>query len=538
MLFTSAALRKRLSSMDLSQASINGVSRWVLESIPSRLGEMLAVWEHEFRQGNLQYRKLLLYVANDMIQLPSQHQDLIVSEFTKKLELAFWLLAGAKGGVKEIERLPAVWNQRNIFHPTQIERFAGILDGTAPQPLEFMEIEQPQSVDDDLNPMESNEVVVQSLVAMQRRDVASTLGEDAVQSAHVKIQQLVENESISFELGEKNDGSQYEIIKVDPTDVKRMLLLHREKLRNTVSNRKGIVNGLKQLQDRLEQQVVLNGEEATQDGQLMNRCSDLLKTASQAWDDVGSLVTAQAKRQRQQNQQAQPIQYGRPLPVGSIGNPQAKRPRYDHQPPHPSSVVGAPPPSLAAPSLAPPLAPPPRTHPPLPQPHGRGAPAYAGSWSAHTSVATTHFHPPPTSQFRQPTHTTHTTHTTHPPVHANSSAYGPGSGSGLPPQPLQQPQVNVHYGGNISGSHSYPPLNNHTRPPPRDVAPYRPPGSVPGRLALPVAAGLDVQALSNLLASARSKAAPPRAVPTSTRPMAGRGRGRGSTLPAWMTEGK
>ena len=164
MLFSQASLREQFSSLEPSQVSINSVSRWILDNVPSRLEEMLLTWEHEFRQGKLQYRKLLLYVANDMIQKPSQHQQLIIQRFSKPLELAFWLLAGTKGGVKEVERLPAVWRDRQVFPSTQLDRFTGILDGTAPQPLEFMEIEQPQSVDDDLDTTKSNEVVVQSLI--------------------------------------------------------------------------------------------------------------------------------------------------------------------------------------------------------------------------------------------------------------------------------------------------------------------------------------------------------------------------------------
>ena len=193
-MFSQAALRVKFASLEESQVSINGVSRYILDNVPSKLEVILSTWEHEFREGDLQSRKRLLYVANDMIQIPSVHQQLIIQKFAKLLELAFWLLC-AGGGAKEVERLPSVWRERHIFEEAQIVRFTGILDGTAPQPLQFMEIPHPQTVDETLRPSESNEIVVQSLLGLKKkRDVASTLGEDAVASAHVKIRQLLEQE--------------------------------------------------------------------------------------------------------------------------------------------------------------------------------------------------------------------------------------------------------------------------------------------------------------------------------------------------------
>ena len=511
MSFSKALVRVKLSSMDLSQASINGVSQFLIENCPSKLDESLTVWEHEFRQGNLQYRKLLLYVANDMILLASQHQDLIKTSFAKPLELAFWLLAGADGGVdKKIERLPSVWRERNIFHISQIDRFTGILDGTAPQPLEFMEIEQPQSINEDLDPKESQDTVVLSLVSLKKRDVASTLGEDAVQSAQLKIRQLVANESSQFnknaiQMNETNDGEQYEIMDVNTIDVKKRLLLHREKLMNTVNNRKSIVEGLKELQNRLKTQI--SGGAAKEDKKVVTICSILLERASQAWDDVGSLVTAQAKRQREQDQALQGIP-NHPLP--STGPPLTKRPRYNQQlqQPPPTLPSRGPPslPSSLPPSLPLPLSVPLLTHP---QQYNNARPARQYNAAPYgVQYSNQPPQPPPlmqTSSYRQP-------------------------------PPLLQP---------------YPPQLQH-RSPPKDIAPYRPqprvlpppqqlqqqrmPRTESGRSNSQQqqaggGRGMDINALSDLLSTARNGA-------VKRGNSGGMGRGKSSTLPAWMTEGK
>ena len=119
------------------------------------LDDMLQAWEHEFRQASgterqqLGYRERLFFVAYDVVQMSSMaYRQLVTEKFTKPLELAFWLLSKMPGRNinKTIAKLPAVWRARNIFSARQIDKFEGILSGSAPEPLESMELREVEAV--------------------------------------------------------------------------------------------------------------------------------------------------------------------------------------------------------------------------------------------------------------------------------------------------------------------------------------------------------------------------------------------------------
>ena len=304
------------------------------------LDDMLQAWEHEFRQASgterqqLGYRERLFFVANDVVQMSSTaYRQLVTEKFTKPLELAFWLLSKMPGRDinKTIAKLPAVWRSRNIFSARQIDKFEGILSGSAPEPLESMELREVEAVveneDDEtsLDPTRSRDPVVRALAARQRGKqgggVMDTLGEDAAQDASIKILQLAEQYGLGLGGGgdsagasvvegadeEEENGNDYEFIDVDLAKVAALLRDQRQKMETEARSLGSIVAGLKGLHERMTGEMARS---AAGDFAMIQRCANLLNRASDSWDEIG-LIVEESERIR-----------------GGGNPPPAKRPRF------------------------------------------------------------------------------------------------------------------------------------------------------------------------------------------------------------------
>ena len=129
MSFSEQTLVDKLKRLKQTEDSIQTLSQWML-MYAKHWKKAVDIWTREFRSGGVD-RKLLLYVANDVMQTSRSKTGDFIKGFAKVLPDCYRVLATETNPsvLKATNRLLDVWQQRSVFSPDFIRGLRGRLGG-------------------------------------------------------------------------------------------------------------------------------------------------------------------------------------------------------------------------------------------------------------------------------------------------------------------------------------------------------------------------------------------------------------------------
>ncbi|XP_025017655.1 regulation of nuclear pre-mRNA domain-containing protein 1B [Tetranychus urticae] len=131
--FTSQQLEKRLGDLNSSAQTIQTFSLWLIHH---RKHHKLIVqtWFKELKKATISRKLTFMYLANDVIQNSRKKGPEFTKEFAGALKAAFAAVAkeADEKTWKGLERILAVWGERNIYDSNQISEWRKAIDDFKP----------------------------------------------------------------------------------------------------------------------------------------------------------------------------------------------------------------------------------------------------------------------------------------------------------------------------------------------------------------------------------------------------------------------